>query len=476
MRPVITFTDRLRAVRARRLPGGDAPVLPGRADHRHLATRCRGTRSATAPGRSSSPCRTCRSGSTSRWSTRASARIGWRSALRTGRGDILRRPGQRPADRGGGGARRDRRGARAREPRADAAGRLEQLPRARHLRARSPATWPPASPFESVGPVVPMDAPGPAAGGPADHRRRRARVGDRPRPDLRQRDLRRDARRPRGGDRAAGPGPAARRSSSRRTTGAPPSRSGRPGRGRSATSRSARRCSTADSEGHAGAGRQPGRRGRGGSGSSSTGRFGSGPADRAATTGVLLVDHGGLGVDSPPPHRRRANTMRIPLRVAVPGVRRDPRRRVQRRRRHRRRPIADRGRPRRRRVPRPAAPSHAHRRRRTPAPRTTSPSSPPGTLTIGTDNPAYPPYFDPDPAASAPGSWATRPTARASRARSPTPSPTSSASPRTRSPGWPSSSTTPTRRAPRPSTSTSTRSRTRPNGPRPSTCRTATTS
>ena len=71
---------------------------------------------------------------------------------------------------------------------------------------------------------------------------------------------------------------------------------------------------------------------------------------------------------------------------------------------------------------------------------------------------------------------ATRPTARASRARSPTPSPTSSASPRTRSPGSSCRSTTAYRaRARRTSTSTSTRSRTRPSAPRPSTCPTATT-
>ena len=42
-----------------------------------------------------------------------------------------------------------------------------------------------------------------------------------------------------------------------------------------------------------------------------------------------------------------------------------------------------------------------------------------GKLTIGTDNPAYPPYFEPPATGNASkpvGSWATPPTARASRA------------------------------------------------------------
>ena len=86
----------------------------------------------------------------------------------------------------------------------------------------------------------------------------------------------------------------------------------------------------------------------------------------------------------------------------------------------------------------------------------------PGTFTIGTDNPAYPPYFA-EPADGydrdrSRGRSATRPTARASRAPSATRSPRSSASPRTRSPGSSSRSRTRLRRVRRPSTSTSTRS------------------
>ena len=92
-----------------------------------------------------------------------------------------------------------------------------------------------------------------------------------------------------------------------------------------------------------------------------------------------------------------------------------------------------------------------------------------GTLTIGTDNPAYPPYFAENAGRHDDrrrGSSATRPTARASRAPSATPSPSSSASPRTDVDlGRRARSTTRSPRARRRSTSTSTRSRSAGAGP-----------
>ena len=67
----------------------------------------------------------------------------------------------------------------------------------------------------------------------------------------------------------------------------------------------------------------------------------------------------------------------------------------------------------------------------------------PGTLTIGADNPAYPPYYQPsDPERPTRGSSVTRPTASASRAARHGPSPATSASSVTRSPGSPRRSTT----------------------------------
>ena len=106
------------------------------------------------------------------------------------------------------------------------------------------------------------------------------------------------------------------------------------------------------------------------------------------------------------------------------------------------------------------------------------PTVTPGTFTIGTDNPAYPPYFEiVDPPVTDPGSWVTRPPATASRAPSPMPLPSSSASPRSRS-AWivvPFDNSY-RARAPRSSTSTSTRSRSPRSAPRTLTCPTATTS
>ena len=108
MRPLITLHHRLRPGRPGRLPRRHVRDLPGRERPRHLAPGPALRRSARGPGRSGSRCRTCRSRSTSRSSTRASGPSDGRSALRTGRGDILLGPDNGlliPAARG---ARRDR--------------------------------------------------------------------------------------------------------------------------------------------------------------------------------------------------------------------------------------------------------------------------------------------------------------------------------------------------------------------------------
>jgi len=101
-----------------------------------------------------------------------------------------------------------------------------------------------------------------------------------------------------------------------------------------------------------------------------------------------------------------------------------------------------------------------------------------GKLTVGTDNPAYPPYFQPPASGNAPAPWKLGdPTngqgfesavAYAVAQKLDTPRPTW--------PGRSSPSTTRTRPAPSHSTSTLRRSPTRPNGRRRSICRTATTS
>ena len=64
-------------------------------------------------------------------------------------------------------------------------------------------------PFERVGPVVPDRRPRPARPSEAGRSRRAAGDADRPRDDLRQRDVRRQAAGPRRGDRGAGCGPPA---------------------------------------------------------------------------------------------------------------------------------------------------------------------------------------------------------------------------------------------------------------------------
>ena len=103
------------------------------------------------------------------------------------------RAGQRPADRGGRAARRHRRGPGDREPRPDGcrSSRRASTAATSSRRSRPTSRW--ASPFESVGPTVPIERPRPAAASDADGPRRPPRDRDRPRDDLRQRDVRRDA-------------------------------------------------------------------------------------------------------------------------------------------------------------------------------------------------------------------------------------------------------------------------------------------
>ena len=114
---------------------------------------------------------------------------------------------------------------------------------------------------------------------------------------------------------------------------------------------------------------------------------------------------------------------------------------------------------------------------RGPAPRTSSSSTTAGKLTIGTDNPAFPPWFDGGtPQGLEVGDQRPGARARASRARSPTRSPSElGLRARTRSSGSSSRSTSRSGPGRRTSTSTSTRSRSGPSAPRTSTSASRTT-
>ena len=172
MRPVITFLTDFGPVGAGGLPRRDVPRSARTRTSSTSTTRCRATRSATAPARWSSRCRTCRSASTSRSSIPGVGTERLPVGLKVARGRHPDRPGQRPAR-----SPRPRRSAgssrRGRSRTADL-----MLP-VDHARASTGATssrrWPAhlaaGVPFEDVGPTVPIERPRPAAGHPADGRR-----------------------------------------------------------------------------------------------------------------------------------------------------------------------------------------------------------------------------------------------------------------------------------------------------------------